>query len=75
MIVLLFLAPAVVAAYLLGRRRGAVKAIDELWPTAMALGAYGQVLRDQAAVCTPETWPGQSGQFCAVHFHPWPCDQ
>jgi hypothetical protein len=39
-----------VAAYTAGEWRGQRTAVEELWDTAMALGAYGQLLRMQADI-------------------------
>lgn len=41
---------ALVAAYTAGEWRGERNAIDDLWDSAMALGAYGEVLRMQADI-------------------------
>lgn len=45
-----FVLALLVAAYTLGEWRGRRAAVDELWDTAMALGAYGQLIRMQADV-------------------------
>jgi steroid 5-alpha reductase family enzyme len=37
------------AAYALGRTHGRVEAVDELWDAAVAVGAYGQMVRTEAA--------------------------
>lgn len=48
MIASLIVLATTLGGYLLGRRAGQRKAIDELWEPAMALGAYGQQIRTEA---------------------------
>lgn len=81
---LALIAPSVIlAAYLIGRHHGSVRALDDLWGPAMAMGAYGQQVRSEAAsagmtvaeftgTCLPEST--QSGaRICSLHWEEWPC--